>query len=139
MVKLIWHNPDLLVEDFLRLKYLGPYAKGQFKDFLIQNGYKHLPTIYFSIIFKTDKDGNLIEINTDVYSDNRHSYYNDKDFAEQNSNGENLYSCLINFMKSKGYPFKSKMVGQDEIIQFINALRKEGFQNFDTFFQFENS
>ena len=42
-------------------------------------------------------------------------------------------------MKSKGYPFKSKMVGQDEIIQFINALRKEGFQNFDTFFQFENS
>lgn len=135
MVKLIWHNPDLLIEEFLRLKYTGAYIEGQFKDYLIQNGFKHLPTIYFSIIFNTDKDNNLTEICTDVYSDKHHTYYNEKDFAEQNKDGMWLYGCLMKFMESKGYPFKTKITEQTEINQFIETLKKEGFKNFDWYFK----
>lgn len=137
MVKLISHNPDLLIEEFLRLKYTGAYTEGQFKDYLIQNGFSHLPTIYFSVIFKKDKDNNLIEIDTDVYSDKHHTYYNENDFNYKNEKGEWLYSCLMNFLESKGFPFKYQMTEQTDIIKFVEALKKEGFKNFDWYFQME--
>lgn len=137
MVKLISHNPDLLIEEFLRLKYTGAYTEGQFKDYLIQNGFSHLPTIYFSVIFKKDKENNLIEIDTDVYSDKHHTYYNEKDFNYKNEKGEWLYGCLMNFLESKGFPFKYKMTEQADITQFVKTLKKEGFKNFDWYFQME--
>lgn len=137
MVKLIWHNPDLLIEDFLRLKYTGAYTEGQFKDFLLQNGFHHLPTIYFSIIFKTDENKNLIEIDTDIYSDRNHTFYDEREFDYQNDKGEWLYACLIRFMNEKGYPFKIRITGQEDINQFVKNLQKEGFKNFEWYFKFD--
>lgn len=138
MVKIIGHNPDLLVEDFLRLKYVGAYVDDQFKDFLKQNGFSHLPSIYFSIIFNVDKDNNLIEISTDIYSDKNHTYYNENEFNYQNEKGEWLYTCFINFMESKGYPFKRKIKEQSDINKFVETLKKEGFKNFDWYFKIDD-
>lgn len=133
MAKLIKHNTELLIEDFLKQKYTGAYTEGQFKDYLIQNGFKHLPTIYFSVIIKTNDKNDIIEIDTDIYSDYKHNYYDEKDFAEQSKDGMWIYECLINFMGSKGYPFKSEITKQAEIKQFIETLEREGFKNFDEY------
>lgn len=137
MVKLIDYNPDMLIEDFLRLKYTGAYTEGQFKDYLIANGFRHLPKCYFSIKFKKDNDNNLIEIDTDLYSDYRHSYYDERDFNYQNKEGMWLYACLVKFLETKGYSFEPKIIDQDKIKQFVKTLQKEGFKNFDRYFRVE--
>lgn len=124
----------MMLQDFFPRHYCGKCGTGPLILYLMKRGFKLVPRFEFSV----EVEGREREKVKTIYE-----YWKidkisicilaDLDFDVRTGYDDKFGFAIGDFFKQRGYPRLEDVTYEDELVQFVNALKKDDFKTEDYF------